>query len=91
MLDKLKDFWDHLRRWRTWAFNILVAAALGLGTILTAFDGFDWSSILPAPWDKVAIVGVVLVNIWMRPRAAVLPHEYRRERRHRRMRGEDDA
>jgi hypothetical protein len=85
VLDKLFDLWDHLRRWRTWILNVAVALALGLGQLAAAFDGFDWSAILPSPWDKIAIVAIVLLNVWMRPRAAVLPREARGEERRRRV------
>ena len=77
----LQDIWDHLRRWRTWLWNLAAVIAVGLGQLLTMLDGVDWS-FLPQPWATIAgILVIAAINILMRPRAAVLPHEARGEER----------
>jgi len=67
--------WDTLRRWRTWIFNVVAGVLLILPDLLTAFAGYDWSSILPAHWTPWVTLGIIVVNILMRPRPAVLPSD----------------
>ncbi|SDL06951.1 hypothetical protein SAMN05428953_12643 [Mesorhizobium muleiense] len=64
-----------LRRWRTWIFNILAAAALALPDILQSLGGIYWGDIVPPKYLPYFTIFVVLTNIWMRPRAAVLPDD----------------
>jgi hypothetical protein len=64
-----------LRRWRTWIFNILAAVALALPDILQQLGGVYWGDIIPPQYLPYFTIAVVLVNIWMRPRAAVLPDD----------------
>ncbi|RUX03177.1 MAG: hypothetical protein E5V51_00125 [Mesorhizobium sp.] len=64
-----------LRRWRTWIFNIGAAVVLGLPDILQQLGGIYWGDIIPPAYLPYFTIAVVLVNIWMRPRAAVLPDD----------------
>jgi len=67
--------WNTIRRWRTWIVNLLAAVLLVLPEILQAFAGFNWGEIVPPRYLPFVTLGLVVVNILMRPRAAVLPHE----------------
>lgn len=64
-----------LRRWRTWIFNIAAALLVLAPDILQGLAGFDWGTIIPPQYMPWFTVGVIVVNVVMRPRAAVLPHE----------------
>lgn len=66
---------DTLRRWRTWIFNVLAALVLFLPDILAALAGFDWGQIIPAKYLPYFTVAVVIINVAMRPRPAVLPSD----------------
>lgn len=65
--------WDTVRRWRTWIFNVMASILLVLPEILTAALGVDWSGILPDGWMPYVTIIVIVVNVLMRPRPAVLP------------------
>lgn len=65
--------WKTLRRWRTWIFNTVMAVVFVLPDILAALAGFDWSGIIPPRYMPYVTLAIILLNIWMRPRAAVLP------------------
>lgn len=64
-----------LRRWRTWIFNAAAAAALMLPDILQALAGVYWGDIIPPKYLPYFTLFVVLVNVAMRPRGAVLPDD----------------
>lgn len=66
---------DILRRWRTWIFNVLAALVLFLPDILQALAGFNWGSIVPPQYLPWVTLAIVIVNIWMRPRAAAIPSD----------------
>jgi len=60
-------------RWRTWLFNTVVTVLLSVGELLIALDtGFNWREVLPPQYVPYAITLFALVNIWMRPRPAVV-------------------
>jgi len=67
--------WDMLRRWRTWIVNALAAVLLVVPDIVSAFVGFNWNGIFPEHWMPYVTLALIVLNIWMRPRAAVLPEE----------------
>jgi len=69
--------WDTIRRWRTWIVNTLAAALIAVPDIMSAFAGVNWNGLLPDDWMPYATLALVVLNIWMRPRAAVLPEETR--------------
>ncbi|MER9628390.1 hypothetical protein [Mesorhizobium sp. M0296] len=64
-----------LRRWRTWIFNLAAAGALALPDILQQLGGVYWGDIIPPKYLAYFTIFVVLINIMMRPRAAVLPDD----------------
>ncbi|MDX0262442.1 hypothetical protein GOC60_14765 [Sinorhizobium meliloti] len=67
--------WNTLRRWRTWIVNTLAALLLILPDILAALSGFDWGSVVPAKYLPYLTLAVIVLNVWMRPRPAVLPDD----------------
>lgn len=67
--------WNTLRRWRTWIVNGLAALLLVLPDVLNALAGFDWSGIVPARYMPLVTLAIIILNVWMRPRPAVLPHD----------------
>lgn len=69
--------WDVLRRWRTWIVNTAAALLLVLPDIIAGFSSFNWDGILPENWRPYVTLAIIVLNIWMRPRPAVLPEEAR--------------
>jgi len=65
MLDRL---WDALIRWRTWAVNTALIALIVLPDLLSAPEVL---AIIPAQYQRYALAAALLLNIVMRPRAAV--------------------
>lgn len=64
---------ETIKRWRTWIFNTAVTVLLSAGELLIALDtGFNWREVLPPQYVPYAILLFALVNIWMRPRPAVV-------------------
>lgn len=66
MLGKL---WEYLVRFRTWLFNIAFAAMLVLPDVLNAPEV---QAVVPPQYQKYVLVAAFLVNIWLRPRPAVM-------------------
>lgn len=64
-----------LRRWRTWIFNAIAAGAVLVPDILNAVTSVYWGDVIPPKYLPYFALFVALVNIWMRPRAAVLPDD----------------
>lgn len=64
-----------LARWRTWIVNAAAAILLVLPDILNAFVGYDWSGIVPPKYMPYITLAIIVLNIWMRPRPAVLPSD----------------
>lgn len=64
-----------LARWRTWLFNALAAGVILLPEILTALAGYNWGEIIPEKYMPLVTLTIIVVNIWMRPRPAVLPSD----------------
>lgn len=65
----LEKAWEFLVRFRTWVVNMVGAAMILLPEILSAPEVL---AVIPAGYQKYIIVAVFLLNIWMRPRPAVL-------------------
>lgn len=67
---------ETLARWRTWIFNTATTLLLATGELLIALDtGFNWREVIPPQYVPYAILLFAFVNIWMRPRPAVLPKD----------------
>lgn len=67
--------WDTLRRWRTWIVNALAGLLLVLPDLVSAFAGYNWNGIVPEQYMPYVTLAIIVLNIWMRPRPAVLPRE----------------
>lgn len=65
----MKQFWRTLARWRTWLVNVTLALALALPEVANSPEVL---AVLPAEYQRWFLVGAFLVNIWLRPRPAVL-------------------
>lgn len=61
-----------IARWRTWIVNVVLAALTVAPEILNAPEMI---AIIPEAYQRYLIAGLFLLNIWLRPRPAVLPSE----------------
>lgn len=61
-----------LARWRTWLFNTIAAIIVLLPDVATALVGYNWGEIVPPKYMPLVTLAIIVVNIWMRPRPAVL-------------------
>ena len=59
-------------RWRTWIVNTFFAILIVLPDLLMALLGFDWDTIVPAHYMPWLTLFILIVNVWMRPRPAVI-------------------
>lgn len=64
-----------LIRWRTWIVNVFAAVVLVLPELLQALAGFNWGGLVPPQYLPYVTLAIVILNIWMRPRPAVLPSD----------------
>lgn len=69
MLQYIKD---HIIRLRTWIVNVLFVAILSPDVIMVLI-GANWGSVIPEPYINYVTILIPILNIWMRPRPAVLP------------------
>lgn len=70
MSETLKNIGKTLARWRTWLVNALLAFAVIAPEVLNSPEIL---AIVPQEWQRWFLAGIFLLNIWMRPRPAVLP------------------
>jgi hypothetical protein len=68
----LKRILEHVARLRTWIFNLVLAVLFVMPEILNSPEVL---AVIPAEYQRWFLVGAFLVNIWMRPRPAVLPND----------------
>ncbi|WP_449395606.1 hypothetical protein [Devosia riboflavina] len=68
----MKAFIETLVRWRTWIVNAVLALLFALPAILNSPEIL---AVIPAEYQRWFLVAAFLVNIWMRPRPAVLPSD----------------
>lgn len=66
----MKAFLNTLARWRTWVVNLLLVFATLAPEILNAPEIL---AIVPQEYQRMFLAGLFLLNIWLRPRPAVLP------------------
>lgn len=71
----MKSLWNAVRRFRTWIFNVAAAIVLVLPDILNALVGYNWGAILPPSYLPYVTIVILVVNVLMRPRPAVLPSD----------------
>lgn len=67
----MSKLWETLVRWRTWFVNVVFAILL-TPELLVALLGFDWGTIIPAQYMPYVTLAVIVLNVWMRPRPAVV-------------------
>jgi hypothetical protein len=60
-------------RFRTWIVNVFSLFILALPDILALLSTADLSDIVPDQYVRLFGVVLAIINIWMRPRPAVLP------------------
>lgn len=68
----MRRAWEFLIRWRTWLVNAGAGLLLVLPDIVLALLGFDWATILPREWMPYITLAIIVLNVWMRPRPAVI-------------------
>lgn len=68
----MSDFLLWLRRFRTWVFNVLAAVVIVIPDILAGLAGNDWSAIVPTRYTPYVTMIIVVVNVLLRPRPAVV-------------------
>lgn len=59
-----------LARWRTWIVNGFLALLTVLPEVLNAPEIL---AVVPQDYQRMFLAGLFLLNIWLRPRPAVLP------------------
>lgn len=65
----LERIWEFVVRFRTWLVNVFGAAMILLPDILSAPEVL---AVIPEGYQRYVIAAVFLLNIWMRPRPAVM-------------------
>lgn len=65
----LRNLWRWTARWRSWLWNVFTVAFTGL---LLALATPEVQAVLPKNWLPWALALNAVVNLWMRPRPAVL-------------------
>jgi hypothetical protein len=65
----LHDLWETVVRFRTWLFNGVGFVLLALLPLLGAPEIM---SVIPEGYQKYVIALAFIINIWMRPRPAVI-------------------
>lgn len=64
-----KDLWIAIVRFRTWLVNGIGALLILLPELLNAPEVI---AVIPQQYQKYVFVAALLLNIWMRPRPAVV-------------------
>lgn len=64
-----KDLWIAIVRFRTWLVNGIGALLILLPELLNAPEVL---AIIPQQYQKYVFVAALLINIWLRPRPAVV-------------------
>lgn len=65
----MKTFINAVVRFRTWIVNLAITVALIAPSLLNAPEIL---AIVPAEYHRWVLAAAFLINIWMRPRPAVL-------------------
>lgn len=68
----MKRIIEAVIRFRTWVFNILMAVWILIPELLNTPE---FVAVVPEKYKGLIVLAVALVNIWMRPRPAVLPYD----------------
>lgn len=71
MVRKLTEI---LMRWRTWVVNTLFVVIIS-PELLVSLAGYNWGAVLPPEYLPYVMLANILLNVWMRPRPAVLARD----------------
>lgn len=73
MTELIKKIGREIARLRTWILNLILAAAVILPELMNSPEILG---IVPQEYQRWFLAGAFLLNIWARPRRAVLPSDY---------------
>lgn len=65
----MKTLIERIVRFRTWAFNLLLTLAIVAPDLL---NSPEMLALVPGEYQRWVLAAAFLVNIWMRPRPAVI-------------------
>lgn len=65
----MSRFWEYLVRFRTWIVNLLLAVVIVAPDLLNSPEVL---AIVPAEYQRYVLAAGFLLNIWLRPRPAVI-------------------
>lgn len=65
---------DLIARFRTWIVNLILVALVMAPEILNAPEIL---AIVPQQYQRYFLAGLFVLNIWMRPRPAALPKDFK--------------
>ncbi|GCA49312.1 hypothetical protein KGO5_01755 [Sinorhizobium sp. KGO-5] len=68
----MKRLVERIIRFRTWILNLILTLAIVAPDLL---NSPELLALVPAEYQRWVIAAAFLVNIWMRPRPAVLPSD----------------
>lgn len=68
----MTDFLKMLARWRTWVVNAILVLITLAPEILNAPEIL---AVVPQDYQRYFLAGLFVLNIWLRPRPAVLPSD----------------
>lgn len=68
----MTDFLKTLARWRTWVVNAILVLITLAPEILNAPEIL---AVVPQDYQRYFLAGLFVLNIWLRPRPAVLPSD----------------
>lgn len=71
----MSKLWEMLVRWRTWLLNVLAALMLAMPDLLVILNAPEIFAIVPDNYQRLFAAAVFLLNIWFRPRPAVMAHD----------------
>lgn len=65
----MTKLWEYLVRFRTWIVNLVLAITIVAPDILNSPEVL---AVIPAEYQRYVLAAGFLLNIWMRPRPAVI-------------------
>lgn len=68
----MKKLTEYIIRFRTWIFNLALVAVTLAPELLSAPEIL---AVVPHDYQRYFLAALFIINIWMRPRPAVLPSD----------------
>jgi hypothetical protein len=65
----MSTLWEYVVRFRTWIVNLVFALMIVAPELLNSPEVL---AVIPAEYQRYVLAAAFLVNIWMRPRPAVV-------------------